>query len=473
MLSIYNDNLNTIAVQTNNREYSYNEFVETVNFYKNEMLNNKIKRIVIDLPQSFIAYALMWAAYLSEVTFCCLNHDNPIQYKKKCIDAFHPNYIFDKEQNIESHGILKDFLKIEGCIKQHDAFDVKKVAYVLFTSGSTGEPKGVMVKRAALDHFVFWCHTHYLLSPGDVYGQFSNISFDLGVGDVFFGLSRGARMIPVSGLMKLIPAQVMKRYQINFWHSVPSVIDIMEKQNTLNYDNLKTLKEFTFCGEPLYDSQISKLFRILPDSIIWNTYGPTEATIFCSAVRLNRNNYLEYSQGSVSIGEPLDGFFFHLIPNEENFELVIESEYIAMGYLEPDFTGGFIRKENESYYSSFKTGDIVTQKDNLILFVGRKDTQVKINGFRIDLNEIDFTIRKYFDVVSCSIVRKDMIITVLETDKFDAKRVYAILKANLPSYYIPSKLVYMTELPKNANGKISRKELLDKVNQRIELYEKL
>lgn len=461
MLSIYCENKNSIVVQNNNQQYTYADFFKSVEFFKILFNTYHVKRVVIDLPQSFDAYVIMWAAYLSEVTFCCIKYDNPESYKQKCISAFQPDIIFNchmLSNCLESNATPTIISHTSGYT---NSFDEKRIAYVLFTSGSTGEPKGVKVKRTALEHFVDWCFSHYSLQPGQVYGQYSSISFDLGVGDVFFGISRGANMIPIDGLNKLIPAQIIKKYKINFWHSVPSVIDLMIKHKTLNSDNLKSIFEFTFCGETLYTSQVKQIFDAIPSITIWNTYGPTEATIFCSAIKLNCDNYTYYSRETVSLGEPIDGFDFILPPYEYNNEIIIKSPYIAEGYLGSDYIGGFLKKSDENYYSAFQTGDIVKSEDGLLFFVGRKDTQVKVNGFRIDLNEIDYTIRKRFNIVSCSVLHENEIITMVETANLTVEMITSVLSEELPKYYLPKKIITTDNLPKNSNGKISKKEVLN------------
>ena len=456
MLSIFNG-LNSLSVMGNGTEHTYEELRERTFSISNKLNERHVKRIMIDLPQGFLAYCIMWASYISNVVFCCVNCDLPSNYKSYCIETFKPNLVIRSGEDIDD--ISDKLLFLEEKV-QHITEDT---AYVLFTSGSTGRPKGISVKRSALENFVEWCSHNYSLSPGDIYGQYSNISFDLGVGDVFFGLATGATMVPIVGLQKLIPGQAIKDKRITFWHSVPSVIDLIIKRGDIEAGFLSSLKEATFCGEPLYPSQVETLLNYNENLRVWNTYGPTETTIFCSAIMINRCNYKEFSHKSVSIGVPITGFEFKYLKNsDKQTELVIYSKYVANGYLNDVENSGFIYDECTGESCGFKTGDIVDVFDGNIYFVGRVDSQIKIGGYRVDLNEIDSIIREKTSFASCSVFNQNKIVTFVEDTAFiDANLVLSAIEENLPPYYRPSRIKIIPSLPKNINGKYDRKILIE------------
>ncbi len=468
MLSIHRDDA-VLAVKTAKKEYSYKDFADRVEAISLSLSQLEVCRIMIDLPQSYNAYCLMWAAYLANVTFCCVNSEAPQNYKQYCIDTFAPNIIFNNSDKDEGERQIESVINKEIPTllnmdkKQADVrFSSEKIAYVLFTSGSTGNPKGVAVKRTALENFVSWCKANYSLSPADVYGQYSNISFDLGVGDVFFGIASGATVVPITGIYKLVPGEAIKKYKITFWHSVPSVVDLLMEKGDINKEKMCSLKEITFCGEALYPSQVEALFSALPDIKIWNTYGPTEATIFCSAIEFNNNNYKLYSRNTMAIGTPLSGFSFETSETEQGKELIITGEYVAAGYVGKTEQNNFVFDSQTGDSCAFCSGDIVEEVDGNFYFVGRKDSQIKLNGFRVDLNEIDAIIRRETEYFSCSVFYDSKITTFIEKQAEAAlDKIQQAVVDNLPKYYMPSKFISVTKLPKNQNGKYDRKQLIE------------
>ena len=468
MLQLFNKTSHT-AVLDNSTHYSYDSMRKRVDLIACFFKKNNIKRIMIDLPQCYNAYCLMWASYLSNATFCCVNEQAPSNYKNYCVETFCPNLIIYNQGDMGNAfiEIIKNnpkAIKVE-FQNENIQFVSKETAYVLFTSGTTGKPKGVAVKRRALESFVEWCKNNYSLSSNDVYGQYSNISFDLGVGDVFFGCNIGATMVPISGYNKFIPGQIIKKFSITFWHSVPSVLDLFIRKGDIQSGVLCSLKEVTFCGEPLYPSQLEYLFDYYPEIIAWNTYGPTEATIFCSALKLNKSNNKRYSKDTVSIGVPITGFKFSFTSLDDNqYGLTVYSDNVAFGYINEVNNNGFIYNDDKQS-CGFETGDIIKKINGSIYFVGRKDNQVKVGGYRIDLNEIDSIIRANTIFCTCTVLYNNKIITFVEYNTpVSYELIRSVVKENLPIYYLPSKVITIKEIPKNLNGKYDRNKLVTYLN---------
>lgn len=325
-----------------------------------------------------------------------------------------------------------------------------------------------MIKRISLENFLNWSTSEYDVKPGDRWGQFSNLGFDLSICDIFTAILKGATLVPISGQAeKLLPGKVIKDKKITFWHSVPSVIDLISKARHLNLDFLGSLKTMVFCGERLFPTQLEMLFNVNPLLTIYNTYGPTETTIICSYIKLTFENYKQYCHNTVSIGKALPGFDLYLSDKTDNTnEIIVESDYIAAGYLNFDDykKSSFIKiTRNGVQTSAYKTGDFgEIIKDNLF-FVSRKDSQIKIMGHRIDLSEIDYHLREFGCTSNITTYYQGRIISFIIHNNYNYNGIIKYLSEHLPSYYLPHMIIYKQVFPYNNNGKIDINELLNSV----------
>ena len=195
---------------------------------------------------------------------------------------------------------------------------VNRLAYIIFTSGSTGEPKGVCISRDSLGHYVKWLNKKLKIPLGARCSQFSEISFDLSVVDIYGTLCSGGTICPVDSFGKLFPGRFIKNKKINYLVCVPSLVDIIKNSNGLKANNFKHLKRIFFCGEHLLKNQVKDLFRIKQNLEIINTYGPTEATVSCTYKKVTLKNIKKNSGESISIGNAINGTKIKLIDNGNN-----------------------------------------------------------------------------------------------------------------------------------------------------------
>ena len=467
-------NNNNIAVIESNRCWSYSEFATYCLRAYWYLMTHNIKKIMICLPQSFYAYTIIWGAYCAGVTFCPVTTSIPLERRKYYLSQFKPDIIVS--DTVDPLNIENRY--IHSCDLFNDSFteaklpvamiNNKALAYVIFTSGSTGLPKGVMIKRDSLDNFLNWSTSEYDVKPGDRWGQFSNLGFDLSICDIFTAILKGAALVPISGQAeKIMPGKVIKNKKITFWHSVPSVIDIINKAKHLNLDFLESLKTMVFCGERLFPSQLDMLFKVNPSLTIYNTYGPTEATIICSFIKLTFENYKRYCHNTVSIGKALPGFEISLSNKKENNnEIIITSDYIAAGYLNNGdnlntpfksiVKGGV---ETLTYY----TGDFGEEIDGNLYFVSRKDSQIKRMGYRIDLSEIDYHLREFGCKENITTYYQDKIISFIIHEQYNYDEIMKYLSEHLPAYYLPQIIINKQQFPYTTNWKINIKELLNNI----------
>jgi D-alanine--poly(phosphoribitol) ligase subunit 1 len=450
-------------------------------------------RALIYLAQSPEAYASMLGVLMAGGYYCPVNLAHPVDRQKQVIQLFDPDVILTNSANIRyverMLSELADYdprvvsdASIEGfedtlrpgrrTVMNIDSLaptppvlpsvsSVHELAYVMFTSGSTGQPKGVMIRRHAVSKLVEWAAEVFQPTPGDRWGQFSNIAFDLSVLDIYTALAGGAALVPITSTRdRLMPATVIKRHQLTVWHSVPSVIDLMIQVKQTTPEMLNSLRLMSFCGEPLRPHHLEALFGANPNLTVFNTYGPTEITIFCTYIPLRASNYAEACRTTVAIGHPIPGWGIHLVGEDgaSEGEIAISGDYIGAGYWRnPSQTNSAYRTlvVNGESRRAYYTGDWAERHGQHLFFMRRMDRQVKVRGNRVELAEVDFYIRE-FGVANCfSIIYQGNIYSFLELPapiNEDALRNY--LATRLPVYALPSKFVYKASFPRNHNDKI-------------------
>ena len=471
ILSQLNNN-SGIAVSENNKEWTYKEFLQYTIFARDYFTNSQIEKVMFCLPQGFYAYALTVGAYLSNTIFCPINLNLPKERKEYYMEIFEPSLIISVENDLGSITPETFFQKTT-----HSDIDIDTSrkhltigAYVIFTSGSTGFPKGVLISRKGLENFLSWSTKTYNVQKNDIWGQFSNLGFDLSICDIFTAIICGATIVPIASYRdKLFPGDVIRRKKITFWHSVPSVIDIINKAGHLTKENFRHLKTMSFCGEKLYSSQLEMIFNANPTITVYNTYGPTETTIFCTQIQLTIENYKSFSKNSVCLGHPIEGYEISLSnPRNGIGEILIISEYIGIGYLRE------LNSVNTSYNTItrnrkkirvFNTGDLGKFIDGSLYFEGRNDSQIKILGNRIDMSEIDEHLRQYGCVSSVTIFNEEKIISFVICLNSNESDIFDFLRSKLPIYYLPVKIIFCEEFPYNPSGKVDLIKLKDLLKQ--------
>ena len=461
MLEIYNDNLNKTAIIESDTEYTYEEFRKYVYGLRDYLTRSRYRRIAIVVPNGLCAYVAMWASYLSGGVFCVVNPEYPALRIKQCIADFRADIVFD------TSNLDKDFLdSIAGSpfgSNSEVSAGTDDIAYVLMTSGSTGESKGVCIYRDAFEEVIEIAISIFDLGDRDIAGQYSNVSFDMGICDVFSFFSKGVTVIPVLGMERLRPATVISKYHITFWYSVPTILDFMDRRGEITSDKLKSLRAIAFGGAVLYEKYVRKLFEVKRDIEVINTYGPTEITIFCSAVSMHENDYRKYCDGgAVCIGYPIDSVKQEMDNGSDlGTEVVIVGRHVMAGYLSRISDGDDEAACLDRNEATFHTGDIVREKDGALYFVARNDSQIKINGNRVDLTGIEAIIRS-LDISNCVVMENEGRLLAFIAPKESEEKLGEIkscLKERLPRYSIPDVYIFLDEIPLNGNGKYDRQRL--------------
>ncbi|MGA7323958.1 MAG: amino acid adenylation domain-containing protein [Rhodomicrobium sp.] len=353
------------------------------------------------------------------------------------------------------------------------------LAYILFTSGTTGQPKGVMLSHRAVMSTLRWGQELWALSPADRLANHSRLTFDVSMFDIFVGFLAGGTVCPVTGAKDLtFPGEFIKSRRITVWCSVPGVIGMMIKSRQLAAWPFADLRIALFIGEVLPAEWALEWRRHQPQTPIYNTYGPTEAAIFCTAHNAGVDGPLEAGR-PVPIGLPsTDSELFVLrmgadelaAPGEVG-RLMIAGSQLAYGYWRaPEMARRAFRPnpfKRDLGVLMYDTGDLATVDANGVLtWVGRADNQVKVRGYRVELGEIEIVLRSAPNVHDAAVfvaTNGSELVAVVVCEPahavVDEDALRAHLGRELPSYMIPASFLSMPEFPLNSNGKIDRRKV--------------
>lgn len=341
------------------------------------------------------------------------------------------------------------------------------LAYILFTSGSTGRPKGVPITHRNVSAFLTAALPRYDVGPGDRCSQIYELTFDLAVLDLFLAWGTGACLCALTRLQALSPERCVRTHRLTFWHSTPSLIAAAGRSG-LHPGGLSRLRYAVFCGEPLPVTVARTVRTAAPGAVLDNIYGPTELTIACTAYRWHIDDEPDWSTPTVPIGVPLDGMDFVLLgpdgrPADDTGELCMTGPQMFGGYLDPaNDRGRFVELRGRRWY---RTGDrcLLDGKAGLV-HLGRDDSQVKIQGYRVELAEVEEALRRAVpgrDAAVCTVdtARGTELAAFLIGAPPDSADVQTRLAGLLPAYMLPRHLWVLPEAPLNRNGKTDRAAL--------------
>lgn len=389
-----------------------------------------------------------------------------------------------------SREVLRTLIEAGGSVSANRAIAGEDTCYILFTSGSTGAPKGVEVTAACLDNFLAWDLTlGGIDKTGLVYLDQAPFSFDLSVFEIAGALASGGTLASLThGTQQSMAGQLaaLAASDIDVWVSTPSYADLMLSAPEFSSSLLTGVKLFLFCGETLANTTARRLHERFPGARILNTYGPTESTVAVTEIEITPE--MATAPAPLPVGRPRPGTRLRIVDGDGTAlaagapgEIVIEGDTVARGYFgRSDLTAHSFSRvtwEDGTTVRAYRTGDEgYLDDEGLLHYHGRLDLQVKLNGFRIELGEIEEQLRRLpgIDAAALTAPMRDGRVNHLvahivfngerlagESDFRLGLRLKEELKASLPHYMIPKKIVFLDALPMTGNGKVDRRALAE------------
>lgn len=470
-----NPSSNKLYVIGKKESYTYADLRRHCSYFNLLYRKRKCRRVLLSVGQEFLSYSAIIAAYMTGSTFCNINPELPMERKRYMVEQFKPDLIIcnprdelmelTEEMVLSTAQLKEEAAAYEGTEIQKEYEE--RVVYVLFTSGTTGMPKGCMIKREGFETFCKWASATFELKAEDRYGQYVPLYFDMSLVDIFGGTMYGVTLIPFPTITeKLRPGVVVKKHEITFLNVVPQFLELLQRTNQFTAEYLQSLRMIRFGGDKIHTKRLEQLLAEVPELKVVSTYGPTETTCFCFCRVVTKENYKEHTTDIVSIGNPIPGWNAYLADMEDGVgEIVIYGSYIGFGYLngsDEKFCKEYI---NGTWEETYHTGDYARIQNGEYYFEGRKDAQIKINGNRISLNEVEFALLETGVREAAAVFVQDNIFgfyadetacTVTENER------KLMLQERLPRYAVPSLCVKLEELPMNPNGKVDRKLLRER-----------
>ena len=452
------------AFVINDTTYTYRQLSATIQRISSFLSSREDKIIGIVAEDKLETYASILSVLICGKTYVILHPAYPKHRNKKISDLAGIRLVLDSTSCIQQEATLPTV--------PHVAEDENP--YIIFTSGSTGEPKGVPISRRNLNAFyAAYSRLGWQLDEHDRMLQMFELTFDVSVVSFLYPLTLGACIYTVSpeGVKYVNVIEVLEKYNLTFAAVAPSLLQLL-----LPYFpeiNLPALRYLIVTAEASDVELLSAFRRCAPNASFVNLYGPTEGTIYCTAYQIPASA-CKHHNGMAAIGKPFYGIDAVImdsnatpLPTGETGELWISGNQVMSGYWNNPEKSRECLVQTADGKTYYKTGDLCRMDaDGDIIYCGRKDSQIKMQGFRIELSEIEHVAKNFFNgehrvvvIPKYSESNQCELHLVIEKRDLDKQRMEEYMCSRLPFYMIPKYIHCLEQFPLNTSSKTDRKKI--------------
>lgn len=453
--------------------------ISTIRKYINS-LNSKEQIFALAIHDDLDTYASIFALWMEGKAYVPLHPNQPLVRNLNIIEQVGLSNVLDSaEQSVfdnQSFNVMhtSQYAYTDDYLDNWVETSDDELAYILFTSGSTGVPKGVQITRGNVAAFMdsFW-KTGIEITSEDRCLQVFDLTFDVSVQSYLVALTRGACVytVPYGQVKYIYAASLIQEHKITFGAMAPSMLTYLRPY--FDEFDASSMHTTILTAEACPVDLMEEWYKCAQNTEIYDFYGPTEATIYCTYYKLNRGAENLSQNGIISIGVPManvQAIIVHengdLVRGQEKGELCVAGSQVTPGYWKNDEknTSSFFEKDGLRYYH---TGDLCYwDESGNILYCGRIDQQAKIQGFRVELGEIEFYARAFYNkeyrVVAIAFDNAQHLTEIalfIESSDQDAKMLLDYLRGKMPHYMIPSRIIFKHQFPLNKSEKIDRNTL--------------
>ena len=497
LITSFKKNAHRNAIIYKGRKITYYDLYKKTSKIIEKLDLNKCQKILIICQNNIDYYEIILASLVSSTTYVPISSFYDIKKKINIINESKSSLIYADDFNYKK--ILENRTKINNKIKFIYNFEkniickintrkiIDKIVlreqknenenhiYIMYTSGSTGKPKAVPISKNNLKAYIKNISKFIKIKTSDISSANFDIGFDLSVHDIFLTWLSGACLCIPTKLDYLNMRKFINLNKITVWFSVPSLVSQMYKFKQLRKNEFESIRISLFCGEPLLNFQLKNWIEACKNSKIYNLYGPTETTIAISLYEIKKNSINSKKNNVIPIGKIFNDHKFSLIDDsgekqKDSGELIISGPQVSNGYLNNKLENKkkFIKLNLNDWYC---TGDKVKISRGTLKYLGRVDRQLKINGIRIEAQEIENKLRAFIansEVIILNIhvdlnvtMQKKLVLFINDVFKKNDNQINNFILNNLPKFCIPNKIIRLNKFPINKNGKIDHKKLED------------